>query len=545
MSNWSSYPEQQLLTENWRNFLNEEEIDEGLYDRLKQTATGAYKGGKEAWEKSRPKDIREYPADAFTTILNLISNAVNKLDLGNINIEKIRKELEGLLEKHNFVIKEQNDSYFLGLEDGEELVLDLESDEIPNLKSALKLIGEKNPNYLKQIISMFEEGGFTIKSKTTADEPEPEPEAPEADEPAAAEPTAATEPTTAGAAKKDVYIFRGKSGKGVQSQLAKAGIKGKTLGIILKALAADLSGAGFNVLEEKKSRRVIDAPKTILALSKMEDGEEKNKIKKVIVDLLRNNGIKLNPESSKALAASSAQQAQIASTAGTDAPAAEPEPAEDTETELPEWITLEKIGNNSNFPKLKLVDFVMAAAKEAGMPILSEDDGPVLDLVLSDDEDLAPPTPLEIPSSTGGNKSKQASETAKKAAPLAIVITNWLSGGEGVEAKFSEFERNVDSKITLNTLWYYLSSESFPDSISRVTQAMPEGLVNAATELLQPLTEKHGDKALSFDYQAKQVSGTMTSNSYPGMMLAETNNLLSESEIKRWQVIAGINKKVL
>ena len=65
------------------------------------------------------------------------------------------------------------------------------------------------------------------------------------------------------------------------------------------------------------------------------------------------------------------------------------------------------------------------------------------------------------------------------------------------------------------------------------------------TELLQPLTEKHGDKALSFDYQAKQVSGTMTSNSYPGMMLAETNNLLSESEIKRWQVIAGINKKVL
>jgi len=120
--------------------------------------------------------------------------------------------------------------------------------------------------------------------------------------------------------QKDVYIFRGKRGKGIQSQLAKAGIDSKTLNTILKALATDLKNAGFNVLEEKKSRRIIDAPETIKALSNIPKGPDRDKIIRVIVKLLRNNKIKLNPESSKALGASSAQQAQIASTAGTDTP---------------------------------------------------------------------------------------------------------------------------------------------------------------------------------------------------------------------------------
>ena len=104
--------------------------------------------------------------------------------------------------------------------------------------------------------------------------------------------------------QKDVYIFRGKRGKGIQSQLAKAGIDSKTLNTILKALATDLKNAGFNVLEEKKSRRVIDAPKTILALSNIPEGPDRDKIIRVIVKLLRNNKIKLNPEDSQNLKSS-------------------------------------------------------------------------------------------------------------------------------------------------------------------------------------------------------------------------------------------------
>jgi len=49
---------------------------------------------------------------------------------------------------------------------------------------------------------------------------------------------------------EDVYVFRGKGGKGIQSQLAKAGIKGPPMSALLKGLRADLSAAGFNVLEE-------------------------------------------------------------------------------------------------------------------------------------------------------------------------------------------------------------------------------------------------------------------------------------------------------
>ena len=58
------------------------------------------------------------------------------------------------------------------------------------------------------------------------------------------------EPDGEAAGKGDVYVFKGKGGKGMQSQLAKAGIKGPEMSALLKGLRADLSAAGFNVLEE-------------------------------------------------------------------------------------------------------------------------------------------------------------------------------------------------------------------------------------------------------------------------------------------------------
>lgn len=135
--------------------------------------------------------------------------------------------------------------------------------------------------------------------------------------------------------QKDVYIFRGKRGKGIQSQLAKAGIDSKILNTILKALATDLKNAGFNVLEEKKSRRIIDAPETIKALSTIGDGPDKDKIIRVIVKLLRSNKIKLNPEDSQKLLKKSSDEEAVSDPPTPDEAAlAEPEPEPESTPEI-------------------------------------------------------------------------------------------------------------------------------------------------------------------------------------------------------------------
>ena len=156
MSKWSSFEKQQLLTENWRKYLNEEEIDEGFADRLKQTAKGAYKGGKEAWEKSRPKVMSDYPATEIATIVKTISDLGKKANIP-VDTAKIVDEFEEMLKAQNFVIKEQK------LELGADLKLDL--GKAPRLKAFMFDLAKKDKNLLAPLIKALSNGSFDVGDK--------------------------------------------------------------------------------------------------------------------------------------------------------------------------------------------------------------------------------------------------------------------------------------------------------------------------------------------------------------------------------------------
>ena len=97
-----------------------------------------------------------------------------------------------------------------------------------------------------------------------------------------------------------INIFKGKQGKGIQSQLARAGLDEKTANIILKALQKDFAEAGYNVMENA-ARKVIALANTLQIIEALTDPVKKEKVKEIIVNMLRQNKIKLDPQSSKAL----------------------------------------------------------------------------------------------------------------------------------------------------------------------------------------------------------------------------------------------------
>ena len=119
-----------------------------------------------------------------------------------------------------------------------------------------------------------------------------------------------------------INVFKGKGGAGMQSQLAKAGIQGKDMSRILKGLRADLSAAGFQVMEEAK-RRVIGLDSTLGAIEQIGDPGQKEAAKKAVVGMLRQHGVKLDPKSSMALKPSAGPE-QGGETAP-DAPDVQPE----------------------------------------------------------------------------------------------------------------------------------------------------------------------------------------------------------------------------
>ena len=156
--------------------------------------------------------------------------------------------------------------------------------------------------------------------------------------PAAATPAAAA-PATPAEAKPQINVFRGKGGKGVQSQMAKAGVKGKDLSRILKGLKGDLAGAGFDVLEEAK-RKEISLDKTLAAIDKIADPAQKEAAKKIIVSLLKKNKVKVSDarlaRAKPAEPATPAPEPAKAPEPATPEPApATPEPAPATPTSTP------------------------------------------------------------------------------------------------------------------------------------------------------------------------------------------------------------------
>ena len=172
---------------------------------------------------------------------------------------------------------------------------------------------------------------------------------------------------------EDIYVFRGKGGKGIQSQLAKVGIKGPAMSALLKGLRADLSAGGFNVLEEaifgsvlaeiskeklakmQAARAAQKAPQadpvpqpkgeetvkmqpgagdrkdlaldnTIAALEQMQDPQQKEAARDIISTVLSNYG-SLPPGFTTAAAPAPAAEPAAAEPAAAE-PAAEPAAAE-------------------------------------------------------------------------------------------------------------------------------------------------------------------------------------------------------------------------
>jgi len=163
----------------------------------------------------------------------------------------------------------------------------------------------------------------TPEKATAAKEPEAAPKA--AATSAATEKPAAT--PAAAEAKPQINVFRGKGGKGVQSQMAKAGIKGKDIGRVLKGLKSDLAGAGFEVLEElaEAKRREIALNKTLTAIDQIVDPDQKEAAKKIIVNLLKKNKVKVSDAR-----LGRAKPAKPAAPAPAKEPTAKPESAKTT-----------------------------------------------------------------------------------------------------------------------------------------------------------------------------------------------------------------------
>ena len=156
---WSSFGEQQLLTENWRKFLTEEEvqaeeIEEGFLGRIGTAAKAGAKAAKKSWDETRPKPMSDYPATEMTTIVNLISSVAKNNEI-DVDVDSILKQLEDMLKDQNFVVKEEINGGELML--GQPLNLDL--DQVPTLKAFLKQISADDANLIMQA---FQRGGFKI-----------------------------------------------------------------------------------------------------------------------------------------------------------------------------------------------------------------------------------------------------------------------------------------------------------------------------------------------------------------------------------------------
>lgn len=185
-------------------------------------------------------------------------------------------------------------------------------------------------------------------------------EAPEPTEPTSPEiPTSPTgeTPTPAAGGRGDIYVFRGKKGKGIQSQLAKLGIKGRTMSNILKALRDDLTSAGFNVLEEAK-RETISLQKTLGALEQMQSAgdvtpDQVEKFKNILVQLLRSNRVRVDPDSSKKLMGSKTNTPSEKSSGKSDTDTKEADNTKTSKTDT----TNETPSNGSEEEKKKFYDY--------------------------------------------------------------------------------------------------------------------------------------------------------------------------------------------
>ena len=283
MSKWSSFEKDRLLMESWRQHVNEEpeKVEElfgfGKAKWEKEAERQAAEAGEE-YSRAKPQDVDVYAQGKLENILQSIRFLSSQQKTALMDKMAELADDEGImLEAVTLTGSQSEQDRVFSAESTQELMgfiqtLGLEAAQTKQLLKALNQWAKMN----------------TIKFATAAagaapqPEPDPEPE-PEAEE-----------------EKRNIMIFRGKGGKGIQSLLAKAGIQGKDMSRILKGLRADLTAAGFNVLEEA-SKQTISLDNTLAALAQVADPAQKEAARGTIVTLLRQHNVRLDRESGAAL----------------------------------------------------------------------------------------------------------------------------------------------------------------------------------------------------------------------------------------------------
>ncbi len=242
--------------------LQEEDLDEGIMDKIKGVAGGLKGVGGAA--KAAASDA----AGAVKGAYGKGSYSSTKKSV----LDKVQTDLEKLKDAADKYDEDENFSKAIGS------ALDAIGSIVPNKVATPALDRVPKDARLAAI----------AKRRAAAAEAGEAPEA--ADAPAAAEEPAAAE------AKPQINVFRGRGGKGVQSMMAKAGVQGKDMSRILKGLKSDLADAGFEVLEElaEANRKEISLEKTLKAIEQIADPGQKEAAKKIIVKLLKKNKVKVS-----------------------------------------------------------------------------------------------------------------------------------------------------------------------------------------------------------------------------------------------------------
>jgi len=329
---WSSFENDRLIMESWRKHLAEEpEKVEELF--------GFGKSREDKWARiaqgdERPGDVpetpqecppgccpcpgeegqqpeEEYPAADYTSLYKTLDDVNNQLG-GTVDRNALNKELQQLFKDQNFIVKERKIKMEAqGEVAGGKLILgrqpNFNLEKYPTL-ARLSQAAAANPKLAKALQGAFTRAGFEGVASAQAAAPEetaPEEEIP--DVTGELEPEEDPEEGDVEGEEDDVelepdniYVFKGKAGKGLQSQLSKVGVQGQDMSALLKGLRSDLSAAGFTVLEEAK-REIIALTNTLAALEQMADPGQKEAAKKILALMLRANKVKLDPQSSRAL----------------------------------------------------------------------------------------------------------------------------------------------------------------------------------------------------------------------------------------------------
>ena len=329
---WSSFENDRLIMESWRRHINEEpeKVEEFLgFGKKKGWEAEAERQAKEFGEEpetpqkcppgccpcpgeegQQPEE--EYPAADYTSLYKTLDDVNNQLG-GTVDRNALNKELQQLFKDQNFIVKERKIKMEAqGEVAGGKLILgrqpNFNLEKYPTL-ARLSQAAAANPKLAKALQGAFTRAGFEGVASAQAAAPEetaPEEEIPdvtgelEPEEGTPEEGDVEGEEDDVELEPDNIYVFKGKAGKGLQSQLAKAGVQGQDMSALLKGLRSDLSAAGFTVLEEAK-REIIALTNTLAALEQMADPGQKEAAKKILALMLRANKVKLDPQSSRAL----------------------------------------------------------------------------------------------------------------------------------------------------------------------------------------------------------------------------------------------------